>query len=380
MNPRKRSYSSVGPLMDSAEGQHPRETSADAGPSSAKKTRPLAEYAQSLPEFKYVTAKSKPPGANDPLLPPKQLTERVRQVLKEVAPLVGVSQLSNNEFTDFINSLCSMRELSLPPLQSSSSHLKDKKADAPCRVWVTAITNACKPLPKPMIPLWKEDIKTEDGAFLALQSPVFELWRLIDGVSTAVLIMAGRKPTWNLKGWEAHKGKDGNCIAEGPFLQECRGLHLTEAIDLKDNLLKLYREADLDNHLRISLTECITSAKGTSKIDRMPALKALSRLCVPITKYAIFSMTHLHILGDKINRNPIYSSKQVLELYFSYLLLQELIRDEELAPLDSQSPPSTILYNPSPGIRLCTIPKLSKEAETYVHETFQDDILKAVGN
>ncbi|KAI1644956.1 uncharacterized protein F4817DRAFT_360364 [Daldinia loculata] len=359
--------------MDSTEEQN-------FGETSAKKTRPSVEYAQSSTELQYVTAKSKTPGENDSLLPPKELTERLRQVLKDAAPLVRVSQLSHNEFTDFINSLCSMREQSIPSLQSSS-YLEDKKVDVPCLVWVTAITNACKPLPKPMTSLWKENIETEYRAFRAFLGPILRLWRLIDAVNAAVLIMAGRKPTYNLEGWEAHKDKDGNCIAEGPFIQECRGLHLTEAHDLKDNLLGLYGEADLHNHLRISLTECITSTRSTNKLDRMPALKALSGLCIPITKYALFSMTHLRILGDKTNQSSfMFGSRQVLELYFSYLLLQELVRDEKLATSDSQNPPSTIIYDPSPGVRLFMIAMLEKEAGTYVHETFRTDILKAVGN
>ncbi|KAK6952662.1 hypothetical protein Daesc_004952 [Daldinia eschscholtzii] len=350
--------------------EHGEEIPEDSGALYAKKarhyveTQSLAEDTESLSDDRSSTIRSVSPKQGSPLLPPNGTTERVGQLLDSTAPLIGVNELSHDEFIEFVE-----RVKNLP------------------KAWVIAVTNACKPLPKPMIRISKEVSSTSYwGIFEDLWETVARLQVLVHDVTTTVLTVAGRRPPLSFDGWRVLKGEDGNHVARSRFRSifnkaiygEPKGLKFQESLDLKDQLLELYGELELNDALRLPLSKCITSIRSTNEEDRAPALAALISFCIPLIKYTIFTLTNLRFLRG-VWHKPFYLpiSTELLGLYFHYLLLQELAREQPQAPRDL---PPTISYNPSSKMHPSLNGSLKRAAEMFVHETFRNDILEPVSN
>ncbi|OTB12549.1 hypothetical protein K445DRAFT_25564 [Daldinia sp. EC12] len=369
-------------------------------------TRSLDEDTKSLSDDRSSTIRSVSPEQGSSLLSPSDTTERVSQLLDSIVPLIGVGELSHDEFIKFMGSLYSLRIKSLPSITPSlsspasyhrpspsphtlfpSSDFEVEKVKNLPKAWVVAVANACKPLPKPMIRIAKEiPLASYWSIFEGLWETVARLQVLVHDVTTTVLTVAGRRPPLTFDGWRVLKGKDGNHIVRSPFSRlfnkaiyaEPRGLKFQESLDLKDQLLKLYGELELDDALRLHLSKCITSIRSTNKQDRASALAALIDFCIPLIKYTIFTLTNLRFLRG-VWHKAFYmpTSTEVLGLYFRYLLLQELARDQPQTPRDL---PPTISYDPSRGMHPCLNGSLKRMAEVFVHETFRDDILEPVSN
>ncbi|KAI1804631.1 hypothetical protein F4811DRAFT_570878 [Daldinia bambusicola] len=384
VNPRKRSGSDAEPSTAVIEEVDSKEESGKGEPLPAKKTRysigtqPSPENIQALSDAQPSLMEDDPPGQNSLFTPARGTMAKVRELLGNVAPSIGVKELSPDEFTEFVNSLYSIRMEDGPSLPPLSSKWGAEKIKINPEALITAVRRSCNALPKPMMCLLKVD-----ADFACVWHSVNNLMGWIKKVSDATLTMAGRLPSRDLDGWEVHKNNIGNCIARGRLEGKPRALELKTALDLKDVLLNLYGETDLHRHLRLPLAECIKFAQCPLRQDRVSALNALVGFCLPLIKYTIFSMTCLRLLCKRLNKDDLKpASITALQLYFHYLLLRELARNPSIntATLDFPGSPPTIVYDPLRAMHIDLADTLKKEAQIYVHETFREDILKVISS